>query len=314
MVDVQFGVPQGSVLGSVSFNPYVNDLSDSLGEVKCHQYANETTFYVHGKPSDITDCQERLSEALSRLSLWSKECNLSLNPTKTKTMLFSTPQMARVHHLDDLQLNFAVDGHALERVTRTKLLGTEMQQNLKWEVDVNAKIASCYSTLSILRKLKSIAPFNVRKQLAECLILSKLDYNITVTYPVPEYLIKRLQRVQLAAGGFVYNRFVELSDIVRLGWLPIKERQDFLLSKLAFKALHSPHWPQHLKLEYYIPTRTLRSASQYKLEITHTRDTFQYSASKVFNSLPLCTRSYLDLHQFNRGAKKYFAADAANSL
>ena len=84
------------------FNLYVNDLSDSFGEVKCHQYADDTTFYVHGKPSDITGCQERLSEALSRLSLWSKECNLSLNPTKTKTMLFSTPQMARVHHLDNL--------------------------------------------------------------------------------------------------------------------------------------------------------------------------------------------------------------------
>ena len=200
------------------------------------------------------------------------------------------------------------------RVTRTKLLGTEMQHNLKWVVDVNAKIAGCYSTLSILRKLKNIATYNVRKQLAECLILSKLDYNITVTYPVPEYLIKRLQRVQLAAGGFVYNRFVELSDIIRLGWLPTKEKLDFLLSKLAFKACHSPHWPQQLKLEYYIPTRTLRSASQYKLETTHIRDTFQYSASKVFNSLPLSTRSCLDLQQFNRGAKKYFAADAANSL
>ena len=134
-------------------------------------------------------------------------------------MLFSTPQMARVHNLDDLQLKLAVDGHVLGRATRTKLLGTEMQQNLKWESDVNAKIASCYSTLSILRKLKNIAPFNVRKQLVECLILSKLDSNITISYPVPKYPIKRLQRVQSAAGGFVYNKFVEISDIGKLGWL-----------------------------------------------------------------------------------------------
>ena len=228
-------------------------------------------------------------------------------------MLFSTPQMARVHNLDDLQLNLAVDGHALERVTRINLLGTEMQQNLKWESDVNAKIASFYSTLSILRKLKNIAPFNVRKQLVECLILSKLDYNITISYPVPEYLIKRLQRVQLAAGGFVYNKFVEISDIAKLGWLPIKQRQDFFLSKLAFKALHYPSWPNHLKLEYYTPTRMLRSSGQFKLETNHIEETLQHSASKVFNLLPFNARSCQELHEYNRVAKKHFANVAANS-
>ena len=77
-----------------------------------------------------------------------------------------------------------------------------MQQNLKWNDDVNRKISGCYAIL-ILRKLKYLAPYNIRKQLAESLVLSKLDYNDVVCSPVPDYLLKRLPRIQLAVAGFI---------------------------------------------------------------------------------------------------------------
>ena len=84
----------------------------------------------------------------------------------------------------------------------------------------------------MLRKLKNIAPFSVRKQLVESLMLSKLDYNDAVFTPLPVYLIKRLQRVQLEAAGFV----------LKLKWLPISERRDHRLACLAYsqhRALYS---------------------------------------------------------------------------
>ena len=80
-------------------------------------------------------------------------------------------------------------------------------------------------------KLKNLAPFKVRKQLAETLILSKIDYNEAVSNPIPDYLIKRLQGFQLAAAGFVMGRFTDMIDILALGWLPLAERRDFNLCK-----------------------------------------------------------------------------------
>lgn len=192
-VDVSFGVPQGSILGPVLFNLYVNDSSDGLNQVTSHQYADDTTLYTHGKPTEIDRYQNQLQSAMDHLSSWSNESNLILNPEKEKAMLFSTPQLARTFNLPDQSVNLTVSGQTLERVSSIRLLGTEFQENSKWNNEINSKIHSCYGCLSVLRKLKNLAPFKVRKQLAETLILSRIDHNDMVSNPIPDYLIKRLQ-------------------------------------------------------------------------------------------------------------------------
>ena len=109
-----------------------------------------------------------------------------------------------MHGLDAMVPDVTVKGQTLERVKEFKLLGTWISDNLKWTNHVKYLVSSCYSVLSTLRKLKNLAPFHVKKQLAESLILSKLDYNDAVCYLLP-------------AAGFVTNRYSSESDVLNLG-------------------------------------------------------------------------------------------------
>ena len=148
-------------------------------------------------------------------------------------MLFSTTQLSRTHQLEDHSIQINTNGVGLKITNSSLLLGTVMEQHLKWNDEINRKISSCYGTLSVLRKLKHLAPYHVRKQLAECLVLSRIDYNDVVSGPIPMYLLKRLQRVQLTVAGFVLGRYARLSDVISIGWLPIVERRDYHLAKLV---------------------------------------------------------------------------------
>jgi len=105
-------------------------------------------------------------------------------------------------------------------------------------------------TLSILRKLKYLAKYELRKQLAETLILSKIDYADLVFYPLPQFLLHRLQRVQFAAASFVLGHYIKnFRDVLKIRWLPIHERRDLKLLKSCFKALHNAEtWPDYLKI------------------------------------------------------------------
>ena len=81
-------------------------------------------------------------------------------------------------------------------------------------------------------------------------MLSKLDYCDTVYYRLPEFQLKRLQRVQLVAASFVLNSYVnDINDIVKTGWLPVRQRRDFHVLKLVHQALYSPSWPSYVPLD-----------------------------------------------------------------
>ena len=68
-------------------------------------------------------------------------------------------------------------------------------------------------------------------------MLSKLDYCDTVYYPLQEFQLKRLQRVQLVAASFVLNRYVnDINDIVTIGWLPVRQ---WVTSKTVKRLPHS---------------------------------------------------------------------------
>ena len=66
---------------------------------------------------------------------------------------------------------------------------------------INLFLFIAYSKESI----RNFAPYNLRKHPAESLVLSKLDYNDIVFDPLPQYLMKGIQRVQNAAS-FVLAR------------------------------------------------------------------------------------------------------------
>lgn len=95
---------------------------------------------------------------------WSREVNLVLNPTKTKVMLLSTSQLSKVHNIDDVTLDISVNNITLERVTSNKLLGSHIHQHMNWEENVKHTAASCYATITTLKKLKNILPFHTKKK------------------------------------------------------------------------------------------------------------------------------------------------------
>ena len=88
-LQLTFGVPQGSIMGQLLFNLYVNDLNSEL-DATCHQYADDTTLYRHSRPADLNESVSALQSTLRKLEDWSERSNLVINPEKTKTMLISS--------------------------------------------------------------------------------------------------------------------------------------------------------------------------------------------------------------------------------
>ena len=286
------------------FNLYVNDLPQNC-ECKCYQFADDTTIYDHATPKSISDCLGKVNNAMSGLENWANDSNLLLNGKKTKQMLVTTQQMSRAHGLNEYIPPITVRHHIIERVTTFKILGTWFNENLKWADQTKHLLSSCYGVLSSLRKLRKMTPQHIKKQLVESLVISKLDYNDIVSYPLPKYLQKKFQRVQNAAASFINNHYCTEKDVLKLGWLPIDECVQYHLLTSVFKAMYNPSWPEYLRLEKHEPKRQLRSSIAPQLSIPLIEGTFQDSASKLFNNLPAEVRSCSEFKIYNRHVRQF---------
>ncbi len=88
---VDCGVPQGSVLGSLLFITYVNDLEKSMTYMKAIMFADDTT--AHVASFSLPDLLSNVNVDLNSLSTWLRTNKLSLNVSKTKYMIFSTKEL-----------------------------------------------------------------------------------------------------------------------------------------------------------------------------------------------------------------------------
>ena len=269
---------------------------------------------MHCKPSNLKSCKRDLNKNLCNLEEWSRNANLVINPSKTKMMVLSTKQLSSARALEDLNMKIAVNNKNIERVPSAKLLGTYINQHLKWEDNVKYICTSCYATLAMLRKVKNLLPFHIRKNLAQALVLSKLYYNDILYHSLPEYLTACLHRVQKAAASFVNGKYATTLDIPNLNWLPVTEQREWHILKSTHKSLHSSDRPNYLRLETYESNRNLRSSKGIQLQRSMIANTFQDEAANLFNNLPLSLRNCMDPILFFKETRKLLQDKARSRL
>ena len=85
--EVQRGVPQGSILGPLLFNVYVNDLPQVIQSSAVTQYADDTTMTLVA--NDVNSLEKKPDEDLQHVMKWADDNKLKMNTRKTQLMLLS---------------------------------------------------------------------------------------------------------------------------------------------------------------------------------------------------------------------------------
>ena len=126
-------------------------------------------------------------------------------------------------------------------------------------------------------------------------------------HPITKEQTKKLQRVQLAAVTFVYNRYGNMEGIINLKWLPIEEQRTFNLLKLIHRSINDVSFPAIIKLELRITLPSLRRQNVVQPSIDN--ETFQHSA-KIFYTLSINLQSVTSFNTFCSKVKSFLLGQA----
>ena len=145
--NMNYGVPQGSVLGPLLFLIYINDLNNAIKFCTTHHFADDTNLLFVDK--SLKKIQKYVNLDLKFLCKWLKANKISLNASKTELIIFRDPRKKRTH-----ELKIKIDGKRLIPSKYVKYLGVLIDCNLNWnthEIDLHTKLSRATGMLCKIR-------------------------------------------------------------------------------------------------------------------------------------------------------------------
>ena len=282
--DVLTGVPQGSVLGPILFNLFVNDLPTVANEMcSIVQYADDTQVMVSGPPHDISGIITRLQVVLHRLAEWFSRNGLTLNVRKSQVSVFGSKAMLRrvdVKSINIFQAAVPVKSSILS-------LGVTLDSCLTWSKHVDAVVGKCVGMLIRLRHLRHIMSCKTIAMLVNALVLPHIRFCIAVWGNCNATQGKRINKI------IKFARRIAGPEAKRLAWHgDVASEHNIAALKIVRQCLLSPeNMPPSISSLFKVrqSERTTRQCDSLHLDIPRTelkRASLSYNGSKLWNSLP----------------------------
>ena len=171
ILEIKYGVPQGSTLGPLLFLLYINDLPEA-SNFKIILFADDTCLHLsHGDP--------RVLELLCNLYLndiddWFKANKLTTNLKKASKFMLTCPNS----NIQIDNFNLKMGSVNLERVSEMEYLGVVIDCNINWRSQINILTSKLSRSAGVISKLRYYFDTKVLLSVYYAIVYSYLQYGI----------------------------------------------------------------------------------------------------------------------------------------
>ena len=187
------GVPQGSVLGPILFNIYLNDLFYELFDV-CN-FADDTTLYACDM--ELMNVINQLEDNAYTAILWFENNYMKLNESKCHFLASGSPE----------HLWIKVGSEKIWESQTEKLLGMLVDKNLNFEAHLKTLCKKVNQKISALARIAGILPFQKRHILLKTFIESQFSYCPLIWMFCSGTMNNKINRIHERALRIVYRDY-----------------------------------------------------------------------------------------------------------
>uniref|UniRef100_M3XLH7 Reverse transcriptase domain-containing protein n=1 Tax=Latimeria chalumnae TaxID=7897 RepID=M3XLH7_LATCH len=227
--DVKSGVPQGSVLGPLLFNIFINDLEEGVKSTLV-KFADDTKMM---KVLDGDSACDELQKDLDTLQTWAVKWQMKFNVGKCKVLHLGVNNPKRLYHLNDQKL---------ESADNEKDLGIIIDDKLKFSHHSNMAVSKANKMLGVIKRTITSRKMEVITPLYRALVRPHLEYCVQFWSPRLRCDIESVERVQRRATRLIEGmeglNYSERLQKLHMFTLEKRRMRGDMIT--VFKILHDP--------------------------------------------------------------------------
>ena len=237
-LDINAGVPQGSVLGPLLFLIYINDLPENLVSVS-KLFADDTSIF--STVSDINKSSEDLNQDLSTVNNWAFQWKMAFNPDPNKqaTEVIFSRKRKPVNHPTLLYFNDT----PVTTAPFQKHLGLYLDEKLTFGHHLNEKISKANKGIGLIKRLYAYLPRQSLLNIYKSFIRPHLDYgDVIYDQPHNDTFCRMIESVQ-------YNAALAITGAIK------GSSRERLYHELGLESLSDRRWYRRLVYFFNIVSR-----------------------------------------------------------
>ena len=236
---------------------------------------------------------------------------MNMHYEKTSCMLIGTTHSTQ----HSQELDIYIDGNKIKNVTKQKLLGIYIDENLQWSDHIDYLCSTISSKISLLKQLSLYNPVEAQKLYYQGYILPLIDYGSCTWGTTSIANIGRISKLQKRAARINVNSDYDTASsemFNTLSWLTVTKRQNYNKAVLdkALNNLTPAYISDLLTPMSQSHNRTLRSSTSGSLAVPRSKKamydgSISSSASRLWNTLPESVKKSASLKDFKRCVKEH---------
>ena len=279
------GVPQGSVLGPLLFNLFINDIFYFVKDSDICNYADDNTLSV--SDVDIDNIINRLEVDICLLNKWFNDNGLALNKNKCQFMIVESNRAAR-----NEVSNISFGNTTIAECNKSQLLGITFDKNISMTDHINKMCKRASNKLHALARISSYLSDHQRKILMHSFVLSQFSYCPIIWMFCNRKSNNLINKIHERALRIAYNDYI--SDFENLlskdESITIHQRNIQVLTCEIQKTINNKN-PIFMKeifslKENKYPSRNQRINSIVPSTVTYGLESFGFKGSQIWNSIP----------------------------
>ena len=310
-LNVNFGVPQGSILGPILFTMYVNDLGTQVNDCLLVQYADDTQFILSDSVENLPILIRKTEETLSRIKRYFNRNGLLLNMNKTQCMFIgSRTLLSRIPNETVIQAGDT----CIHPCDSLKNLGVFFDKHMLFDTHITEMTKKAFGVLMFINRIKDLFSSKARKIVIQTLVLSIMNYGMMVWGTTNKSQLKRVQKLynfsaKVAVGG--RSRYDHASPILdELNWLNTSKRIQYEHCIFMYNIISNkcPNWLFNIPAVSHINQRNTRQQDHFYIPRTNTdygQRSFFVRGPRLWNTLPQKIKDITNVHTFKRNLRDH---------